>query len=91
MIEYTQTDPEYVACLLDVGEGAGDGHLVALLLGVGAVGVGEVDVAAGAVHHRLDRVPTLADDMRVLHVPYVHLQHHLAPPTAPTLQTKYTL
>ena len=51
-----------------------EAHLVALLRLVVAVGVGEVDVAARLLHHLLDVVPSLPDDVGVLRVGYVHLQ-----------------
>ena len=44
---------------LDAVQLSGDGHLVALLVGVGAVRVGEVDVAVGLRHHAPNRVSAL--------------------------------
>ena len=46
-------------CGLDAVQLSGDGHLVALLVGVGAVRVGEVDVAIGLRHDAPNRVSAL--------------------------------
>ena len=56
--------------------GAGESDLVALLSGGRSVGVGEVDVAAGVMHHSLYVVAALADDMRMLRVRNLHLECH---------------
>ena len=49
-------------------------YLVALLRLIVAVGVGEVDVATRVLHHLLDVVASLADDVGVLCVGHVHLK-----------------
>ena len=43
-------------------------HLVAFLDGVSSVGVGEVDVTAGFLHHPLDVVAAFPDDVRMVRV-----------------------
>ena len=48
-------------------------NLVGLLVGVGPVGVREVDVAVGLHHDAPDGVAALADDVRVVGVSHVHL------------------
>ena len=81
IINGISTNPEYFSGLFDVVYFSRYADLVALFFRVGSVGVREVDVALGLLHHGLDRVATLADYVRVLHVPNVYLQHHLAPRT----------
>lgn len=50
--------------------------LVAFLRLVVPVGVWKMDVAARLLHHPLDVVATLSDDVRVLRVGDVHLQRY---------------
>lgn len=70
------THPDLSPCLLHASNLSRYGDLVALLLLTASVGVWEVDVAFGVVHHPLNDGAPFADDMRVLRVRHVHLQRH---------------
>ena len=51
---------------------ASNGNLVTFLVGITAIGVGKVDMAAGLRHHATDGIAPFANDVRMVSVGDVH-------------------